>query len=241
MEPTQPTPDIRHYSVVTGNKTDCATKPSLLFSYHLMTPTRQTSVCNLNPNMAGSHNQRTSHVGQTSPTYCRISTLSLNKQSPTSTKPSDQRCCPNLFPPLNVILHPLLLLACLPPEAPHHPLKILLLPSPHHQTPHPFPKRLTPSPLAQLGGSQSDPAQTPLMPVAPKHERVKANPPQGAPAATATAKHGSHTTLLPAHGVDTPCMPHVHSLRCPRPYAYSVTPSLSTSLISNQYEACPLQ
>ena len=112
---------------------------------------------------------------------------------------------------------------------------------PVNTTPHLLLKRLTLSPLAPLGGSQSDPAQTRLTPAVPKHERVKAKPPQGVPAAMATAKHGSHITLPPAHGVDNPCTPHVHSLRCPHPYAHNVTPFLWTSQIYNQYEACPLQ
>ena len=97
------------------------------------------------------------------------------------------------------------------------------------------------SPLAPLDAYRSDPAQTRLMPVVPKHEQVKAKTPQGAPAAMAIAKHGSPIMLPPAHGVGNPCTPHVHSLRCPHPYAHNAMLSPWTSLIYNQFEACPLQ
>ena len=132
-------------------------------------------------------------------------------------------------------------------QRPHYPPTQRPLPRTHPllnllpQTLHPPPKRPTPFPLAPLGVYQSDPAQTRPMPVVLKHEQVKAKTLQGATAAMAIAKHGSPIMLPPAHGVGNPCTPHVHSLRCPHLYAHNVMLSLLTSLIYNQYEACPLQ
>ena len=114
----------------------------------------------------------------------------------------------------------------LPLSPPPTSLCLLPLHSPLSPKSHNYP------PPAPPDGSRFDPAQTPPMPVVPKHAQANTKPPPGVPAAMATAKHGSLTTPPSAHRVDTPCMPPAHSLRCPLPSAHNVTPSPSTSQIS---------
>ena len=143
---------------------------------------------------------------------------------------------PPPIPPMTLSQSPpLLSRLSLFPQTPNHPH------NPHSLSPHSTPQPHSYPPPVPPEGSRFAPAQTLLMPVVPRHAQANTRPPQRAPVAMATAKHGSLITLPSAHRVDNPCMPTAHSLGCPLSSAPNAMLSLSTSQIYNQYEACPLQ
>ena len=250
MARTRQTPDTSLCSADIGNKTAYATRHLSPFSSRLQTQKRLTSAHNSNPNMAVSHSRRISHGGLKFPTSYRTLSPSRNKSYPTTNKPIEPSCSLYQYLLPHLTLSQPLLPKILVPLAKTHlhlpHLKLFTQTSNHPHHPRQLPPHPTPQPHTHLlsappEGSRFAPAQTPLMPVVPKHAQANTKPLPGVPAAMATAKHGSLITLPSAHRVDIPCMPPAHSLRCPLPSAHNVTPSLSTSQIYNQYEACPLQ
>ena len=249
MARTRQTPDTSLSSADTGNKTAYATRHLSTSSSRLQIQTKLTFAHNSNLNMAVSHSRRISHGGLKFPTSYRTLSPSQNKSYPTTNKPSEPSCSPYPYPLPHLIPSqplPPKVLVPLPKTHPLPHLKLFPQTSLHPRHPHSLPPHPTPQPHNYLlsappEGSRFAPAQTPLMPVVPKHAQANTKPLPGVPAAMATAKHGSLTTLPSAHRVDTPCMPPAHSLRCPLPSAHSVTQFPSTSQIYNQYEACPLQ